>query len=805
MNASFSLRFILFFAFFSFVFSPDITSQTNVSSTSAKPSSVKAGKPTGTGRTTGHIADLFVENKGKSPVVIQPQTFYIPSEGQYQPYVGTIPSTVIPPGGTITIPVNGYCADVHTPPVGAGDQMPPLEDWVPVGDPQAPVPPGTIQIIPGPIQPPFMPGDIHDIISGPGFTAKPPTPGIPGIPTWPGTDFLVGGVIDPIHHPDVFAPLIVTVLDEIQQAVSDVLEDGEHTTPFSGNPEKEREAVIQQTFWIYMAGITGLPYEKDQFEEKVIDQFEAASGKTVTSIPTEDKEKLDSGVDAFWSTFMAVGTEAKVLSNPEAQPISDTTNPSPSEKVKDQCDFEETVTDTGPKLDHAIANTGTKEKNEEVKEAFKNAIEEAAGLVSQAKGSDTVDIEFTTPEMPASAWSLYFPHTVAGRANASAMAIDMKNPTQSAFSTEPIQTKADGEHKVVLVHKLGPECTSTMVGINFAKVRAASGLNASLGNIEALQVVNFVGELAIDILIKRGKGTFTKMSKYLKEKAKDMAKDEAKDFIKDELKKLEDALEGKSEEEAEQLMDELMEDIKSGEKGEAKEDNGDFLNDWIAEQIIEGDDFNPAEKIEGDLLDKIDSPIDWAPIKTNTYALAEGALDIWVDEVHDRAKAGSGVRYKRVEFESKEEAEKGGGIFCEEGMASDVTAGTITLITKGSTATYAGATGEGIFSTGHGIATATLESFNGLYVIAICQCPDTTRYDTYSSVTGYSTETNMTGIWASVFDNLMNDVAEKLDQEIAEKANRGGLPKDFARQLQKDMELAAARASESILPCEKKK
>ncbi len=764
----------------------------------------------GTGQTTGHIADLTVTNKAKTPVRIMPQKILITYDENHQLHAAEIPATTVPPNSTMTIPINGYCADVHTPPVPLGENMTPVNTWIALEPPPQPNgehPP--ISIVEHTV-PPFSPFDIPSVINAPGYTYEHPQPTINLDPTWPGTETPINGHIDPVHHPETFAPVIIKTLDNITEAFDKLKEGGKITTPFSGNPAQERESVIQQTFWIYMAAVTGKDYKKEDFESKVHQQFEDKTGMNVSSLPETEHVKLQIGVDQFWNVFEATGGEAKVLSEPDHSTAPNNNIPAtevpPTMVSVGGCSLQEKETDTGPKLDYAIADTGTKGKNEKVKEAFQKAIEEVAGIISSKQGSDTVDVGFTGPEMPASAWSLYFPHVVAGQANASAMVVDMKNPTQSAWTTQPLQTKADGSHEVVLTHVLGPDCKSTLIGINFAKVRASSGLKASLNNVEALRVINFIGEIAIDIVIQKGKGTYTKLSKYLLEKTKDMAKDKAKEFIKDQLEKFNNDWKDKTDEEAEKSMDDLLKDIKAGDASDDEEQPGEFLDDWLADMLVEGDGFDAADKIEGDLLDKIDSPIDWAPIKTNTYAIGEGSLDVYVDGNHGLAKAASGVQYKRKELEDKSEAEKGGGIYCDEGVASHITSGTITLKTVGKTGSWAGATGEGIISTGHGIAVASLESFNGMYVIAICDCPTGISTKTYSSITAYSSEENMTGIWASMFDHLMNDVADKLDKDIDASLAKGlGLPSNSAEEVQKSLENAAARAAQSILPCGSKK
>ena len=51
---------------------------------------------TGTGQTTGHIANLSITNTTQSTIIINSQTCYIPSDGKYQPYVATIPGISVP-------------------------------------------------------------------------------------------------------------------------------------------------------------------------------------------------------------------------------------------------------------------------------------------------------------------------------------------------------------------------------------------------------------------------------------------------------------------------------------------------------------------------------------------------------------------------------------------------------------------------------------------------------------------------------------------------------------------------------------
>ncbi len=766
----------------------------------------------GTGKTTGHIADLHVRNDDNHPIDVLPQTFFIPSDGKHQPYVARIPDLVtIPPSTSVTIPISGYCADVRTPPVGSGEPMIPVSDWIPVGDmPHPTTTPAGIPVTINNINPlpDFSPEMIPSITSSPVYKPKSDNTST-YIPTWPGTVTRVNGVIPTHQKLDVIAPVLVSALKNIEEAAVTIISKDEYKTPFHADSALNYSSCVQQTFWIFTAAISGEDYKQQEFAENVYKQFKSNTNISVERLTKEQKENLDNGINQFWNTFTAIGIEAKVLTkNPHS---TSPTPPTISEQEKSPCSLKVDVDSSVVNLDYAIANTGTKEANEKVKEAFKKAIYDAAGLTSDLKGSDKVDVGFSTPDMPASAWSLYFTHVVGGRANAYAMAIDIKNPTKSAFTTEPLTTKSKGEHTVILTHSLGSECKSTLVGINLAKVRAASRLNASLDNnsIKVARVLNFIGEVAIDIVLLRGRGFARKLRKYFKEKIEEMDQDAAKEYIKEEIKNIAKQLEGKTDEEAEKTMDELIKDMKSGklDKDDLAEEKSDKFIDVIADILIEGSKYNPSEKAKDEFKDKVDSPIDLAPSQTHTYAIAEGSLEVYVDENKAIAKSGSGVRYKRKGLEDKEEAEKGGGVFCKEALVSKTTSGTITAKTIGNVETRAGATGEGIFSTGHGIATATLESFNGIYIIAICECPNGVYYENFTSTTCFSLENEMTDIYNRVFEKLLNEVYDSVVKDVNElKPEKSlALPQDYATKLEKKMENAAKKAAAIILPCDEHK
>ncbi len=52
----------------------------------------------------------------------------------------------------------------------------------------------------------------------------------------------------------------------------------------------------------------------DDFRENTIHQYETVSGHSLAKAPKEQKKQVEQGVNDFWNTFQAVGTEAKVRS-----------------------------------------------------------------------------------------------------------------------------------------------------------------------------------------------------------------------------------------------------------------------------------------------------------------------------------------------------------------------------------------------------------------------------------------------------------------------------------------------------------
>jgi hypothetical protein len=262
-------------------------------------------KATGTGRTTGHVLDITYINPTENEVNIEAGPCYIPSSGQYQPYiVPTLGNITVPPQGQVTGPVWGYCTDIHMPPVPAGESAISFDKW----------------IFPGSLAPDWKPAAENGWLPTEDRTV-----------TIPGKDVPLGYTIDAGKNPREAAPVLAEAINRISQAYDRLREEGNITTPFSGNPEKERESVIQQTFWIFTSGLSGNIYRVEDFAGKTADQYETSSGKEFATLPADEQDKLADGIAQFWDTFEAVGAEAKVLTSGSSPELFSNTKT----KVKD--------------------------------------------------------------------------------------------------------------------------------------------------------------------------------------------------------------------------------------------------------------------------------------------------------------------------------------------------------------------------------------------------------------------------------------------------------------------------------------
>ncbi|MEZ4927154.1 MAG: hypothetical protein R3A50_12800 [Saprospiraceae bacterium] len=202
-------------------------------------------KATGTGNTTGHIADIRVFNPGSEAKEFILLPCIIPSDGHNQTYIVVfVIRRWIQPGSMANIPVNGYCIDIFSPPVPKGHEMPSFWTWV-------------------------QEKDIPESEKNP-----------------------------------------LDYFRKASKAFDELKKEGLVSTPFSSQPDKEKEASIQHSLWIEHSDGK---YTKDQFRENTIKQFEAATGKKFEESSEEVRQGVEAGVTDFWTVFEAVGKKVKVV------------------------------------------------------------------------------------------------------------------------------------------------------------------------------------------------------------------------------------------------------------------------------------------------------------------------------------------------------------------------------------------------------------------------------------------------------------------------------------------------------------
>jgi hypothetical protein len=373
------------------------------------PEGATVGTPVSTGRTTGVVAEVEVRNEGTETIFFPDRAVLIPSSGEHQGYVvprGRRRGTPIPPGGTETVPLDGYCTDVDKPPVPSGEPLPDPSEWSVPSDPGRPFP---------------EPGSSD-------FSEENPEVQV------------IGGVES-----------ILRVTEELQQT-------GELETPFSSDPERERETVNQQTIWIYTAEREGRPYTRDDFAERLEDQYEERTGTPISEAPEKDRERLDEGIDDFWDAFELVGERAKVLDRGEEPSL-------PIETVPEEA--EEPPCDIGRHLAHSQAASDFKMSESYKDEAKRANLREWFGELPQISDA-TEGGTFETNKYPASAWAVAGRDFIGGYCNAVAKHIyaEAGGGTDWVWSTEllEVEAKSNGTHTVTVQPPSGTECETLVVG-----------------------------------------------------------------------------------------------------------------------------------------------------------------------------------------------------------------------------------------------------------------------------------------------------------------------------------------------------
>lgn len=402
-----------------------------------------SAEPTSTGDTTGIIAYLQVRNGSDERIEFPQQPALISASDEHQGYI--VPGgrgTSIPPGATRRVPVKGYCSDVRKPPVPADEALPPLEEW----------------IVPTGAKPP---------IEAPPHTGTTP----PGRALVPGTDMPVPRTIDPAAEPEIAAPYLLDAAERIRRATSELQQEGKLETPFSGDPGREREAVVQQVIWRYAAELAGRPYYQEEFTERLEAQYEEQTGKSVGSVPDEDRERLKKGSDDFWESFELVGERAKVLEKEDEPAVgAPEPEPVPSEEQAMACEIERTMDHTDADSEFLMSESYKDEvKRDNLAEWFAE-LPEVADLPEGGT--------FEATQYPASVWAVAGREFIGGYGNAVAKHIyqEAGGGSDWVWSTELLEVDAEsnGVHTLSVSAPEGETCDTLVVGAGGGVVEAWS-------------------------------------------------------------------------------------------------------------------------------------------------------------------------------------------------------------------------------------------------------------------------------------------------------------------------------------------
>jgi len=273
---------------------------------------------TGTGETTGTIGHIRVTNLSLRPVYVYLPPSFIPPERGFQGYVAPEPTrATVPPGREEEIPIHGYCIDIGVEPVPRGSPLP-----------------ASFYGADG--RPSFGPGDGpasgKPVFGDPARERNFPKTRRPlPVPTYPYVSDIFPPLLErsdpgyrdikaPVHNdgdPAELAKLLIPINQEIARAYDRLKEEERIVNPIPMGEEEERDAFIQQTFWL----TTGVmreedPYTVEDLEERMTEQLEEKLGRPVEELPEENQEELKEGIGDIFESMVLVGAEAKVLRDP---------------------------------------------------------------------------------------------------------------------------------------------------------------------------------------------------------------------------------------------------------------------------------------------------------------------------------------------------------------------------------------------------------------------------------------------------------------------------------------------------------
>lgn len=251
-----------------------------------------------TGRTTGHIIDLYCYNSTGEDLETEIGPLAIPSDGEFQGYVvNDVYPVTVPAFGYVVVEMEGYCIDHTRPAKPAGSIGFPREGWVVVDFPAA---------VPGP-------GD--NLISE-GYESYSVTEEIEMILTYPGTTNAFTYRIDIDEYITTTGPVLVEVVNRIEEAYDEWLEREEVSTATVREVMEEtemRSTIVQYVFWYYTSILRGETLTEEAFTEMIVEETEVVvntsseyfTEATVTAVREEAR--------SVWEVVTLIGPEAKIM------------------------------------------------------------------------------------------------------------------------------------------------------------------------------------------------------------------------------------------------------------------------------------------------------------------------------------------------------------------------------------------------------------------------------------------------------------------------------------------------------------
>lgn len=286
-----------------------------------------------TGKTTGHIAEVRLNNFGKKEIVVQLGPYFIPSDGIYQSYIVPEETTIrVPSESEVLISLHGYCTDAFSQPVPYGKNF---------ADPSKWILPDSGLIGEKGFDPEFYQGEIpiSSNAKWSDWVQENKSDGRKIIVTnhldshsrnvifesemdesnhFNVLDSAINIEIsilhlDPESHPQITATLYYDAIIKIMEAVEETPNTEWSESPFLYTLESQTHSIIQHTLWIYTSFSVGKIYSAEDFRNNLERQFSQTTGMDIKSTSAEVKREFEKGILDLWENFIQLGERGQIF------------------------------------------------------------------------------------------------------------------------------------------------------------------------------------------------------------------------------------------------------------------------------------------------------------------------------------------------------------------------------------------------------------------------------------------------------------------------------------------------------------